>query len=105
MFTPLFISLGILGALYLTRGPVRALWPGRYYLIGFPSTGLPVTQNEIDATRAAVEAFGFSDVKYNRSTLENGERFYWYKGTWKRAATNLYQINPSSRTRVYEALF
>lgn len=105
MFTPLFFTLGILGALYLTRGPVNALWPGRYYLVGFPSSGLPVTQNEIDLTRAAVQESGFGDVKYDRSTLENGQRYYWFKGTWKRAATNLYQLNPASRTKVYESLF
>lgn len=105
MFTPLFITLGILGALYLTRGPITAVYPGRYYLIGFPSSGLPVNQQEIDATKAAVAAFGFGDVKYDRSTLENGQRYYWYKGTWRRAATSLYQNNPDSRTRVYESLF
>lgn len=109
MFTPLFITLGILWALYGTRGTVTAVYPNRYYLVGMPQIAAmstrdaPATREEIEAARLFIEGTGFTDVKYDRSTLQEGRRYYWYKATWPLAPRTLKPI-AETQVRVYERI-
>lgn len=107
MFTPLFITIGILWVLYGTRGTVTAVYPNRYYLVGMPQVSAtatrdaPATREEIEATRLFIESTGFKDVVYDRSTLQEGRRYYWFKATWPLAPRTLKSI-AETPVRVYE---
>lgn len=60
MFVPVLATLGVLTALYATRGPVADLRPGYRYLVGFPrgDTFPGLTEPQIRARVASTSKRG-----------------------------------------------
>lgn len=103
MIAPFLVSVGILGLLYATRGPVRSVSPNRWYILGLkqPPGAPPADDAEIEASRKHGESLGFKNVTLNKITFEDNRRTYWFKGMWTGTPT---AFRPDTPVTVYEVL-
>ena len=106
MILPFLVSVGILGALYATRGPVRGVKPYHWYLLSVrqPAGAPPLTEDEIaDGVAFVRDDLHFQNVTHNKITFENGQRVYWFKGMWPGTATPT-EFRADTPVTVYEVL-